>query len=220
MIGSWLLGLQPSTMALADLGVGSTPPAFHSALSGSTDVTYGGASTLTDRLGGVIVTEGQALPLPRAVASSSIPGWGVGAVIDRNPLGTWSSQPHFDHLEETEWVAVLLAAESTVDRIEIDPRGEGSWSLGFPKDFILQYAFTSPTPGDITCNPNDPRFYELNNWRPLKSFSNYPQPGGDPISFPIPPTHMGCFRLFGAELSQDDYGQRYLQLDEIALYDD
>jgi hypothetical protein len=165
------------------------------------------------------------LPLPQARASSAIPGWGVGAVIDRNPVGVYSSVSHDNHLQEAEWVAVLLASETTVDRVELDPRGEASWSLGFPKDFVLQYSFTGPTPGDsrgefVTCDPANPRFYELTNWRPLASYSNYPQPGGDPISFPIRPTSMGCFRLFGAELSQDDYGLRYLQLDEIALYDD
>jgi hypothetical protein len=165
------------------------------------------------------------IDLATAHASSALPGWGVGAAIDPHANTTWSSQSHGEHLTQTEWIAVLLASETTVDRVELDPRGEASWSLGFPKDFVLQYSFTGPTPGDsrgefVTCDPANPRFYELTNWRPLASYSNYPQPGGDPISFPIRPTSMGCFRLFGAELSQDDYGLRYLQLDEIALYDD
>jgi hypothetical protein len=173
----------------------------------------------------MVVIEAQPLDLTEARASSSLPGWPPGAVIDRNPLGTWSSQPNWDHLIQAEWVAVILAAETTVDRVELDPRGEASWSLGFPKDFVLQYSFTAPTPGDdrgpyVTCDPADPRFYDLTNWRPLASYSGYPQPGGEPIGFAIPPTTMGCFRLFGAELSQDDYGLRYLQLDEIALYAD
>ena len=46
----------------------------------------------------------------------------------------------------------------------------------------------------------------------------YDQPGTAAIDFDIGAVDARCVRIFGAELSQDDYGARYLQLAEIEVY--
>ena len=127
---------------------------------------------------------------------------------------------HDEHLAGSEWAAVLLPELTTINRIQISPRaGKGNLSLGFPKDFVIQYAYYGNDNGlDHTCDPAAPLFADANNWKPLVTRFGYPQPGNAAIDFAIGAVDAQCVRIFGAELSQDDYGWRYLQLAEIEVY--
>jgi hypothetical protein len=69
-----------------------------------------------------------------------------------------------------------------------------------------------------TCNPGDPLFSRLENWLPLLSYYGFEQPANDWLTFDFQRRRAGCVRIFGAELSQDDYGSRYMQLGQIEVY--
>ena len=115
-----------------------------------------------------------------------------------------------------------------MDRLRIRPRtnpGDTTSTLGFPKDFLILYAYNGKV-DEIdgwarTCDPNDPRFGQIANWRPLVSRFGFVQPQSGWLSFDLPATvrKPECIRILGTELSQDDYGFRYLQLSEIEAYD-
>ena len=153
--------------------------------------------------------------------SSALPGWPRERLVDSSG-STWSSNGHSDHLASAEWAAVILDGRQNIDQIRILPRrnvNDPTSSLGFPKDFVLQYAFNgSDERGSYTCDTNDPRFGALSNWKPLRSYFGYPQPASDWTTFEFESVGADCIRIFGTELSQDDYGVRYMQLADIAVY--
>jgi len=68
-----------------------------------------------------------------------------------------------------------------------------------------------------TCDPANPHFKELGNWVPLLSYFGYPQQAMPP-QLQLPTAQMTCLRILGTELSQDDYGYRYLQFNELEMY--
>ncbi|NCC32202.1 MAG: discoidin domain-containing protein, partial [Chloroflexia bacterium] len=168
------------------------------------------------QLADVTVLDGQrALTLREAAASSTWADWSVARLHDGSPQSAWSSGIHTEHLASSEWAAVVLTQPTQVDRVRLVPRaGPDNLSLGFPKDFVLQYAVSDAT---HTCDPRDPRFTDVGNWRPLVTRFGYPQPSNQPIEFTFTPRTLGCVRLFGAELSQDDYGNRFLQLADVTV---
>jgi len=93
-----------------------------------------------------------------------------------------------------------------------DSQGRTQRQPGLPKDFVIAYANDE---AQHTCNPADPRFKELGNWVPLLSYFGYPQPGNAALNFKFPTGQITCLRILGTELSQDDYGYRYLQFNEL-----
>ena len=147
--------------------------------------------------------------------SSAIDGWPANRLVDGSSATTWSSQIHREHLKSAEWAAVVLQLPQAIDAVRILPRQDPSnpeWSLGFPKDFVIQYSVNG---SGRSCNPRDERFVRDDNWRPLITRSGFPQPSSSALTFPISRVTAGCVRLFGAELSPDDYGNRYMQLAEL-----
>ena len=151
--------------------------------------------------------------------SSALSSWPAARLVDGRSETVWSSAAHREHLESAEWAAIVLELPQPIDAVRIVPRQDPSnpqWSLGFPKDFVIQYAVNGT---GLTCNTSDPRFAQDSNWRPLVTRSGYPQPSSDALTFPIPRRTTGCVRIFGAELSQDDYGNRYMQLAELQALD-
>ncbi len=152
--------------------------------------------------------------------SSDIPGWPTERLIDGDGKGwsTWSSRGHNDHLASSEWAAVLLPSRMAVDRLRITPRAnpvDAASSLGFPKDFVIQYAYN----GDgLTCSPADARFAQAGNWKPLITRFGFDQPSNESIDFQFSSAQAECARILGTELSQDDYGNRYMQFTELELY--
>ncbi len=152
-----------------------------------------------------------------AAVSSAIGSWPAARLVDGKPETVWSSLPHGEHLAWSEWAAVRLAAPAEIGRVRVVPRADPSnpgTSIGFPKDFVLQYSVDG---GGKTCDPAHPRFREAGNWSPLVTRYGFPQPSDGPVDFAFAPRQAGCVRLFGAELSQDDYGNRYMQVGEIEI---
>ena len=80
---------------------------------------------------------------------------------------------------------------------------------------MIQYSYEGD---NHTCDPHLPRFRELDNWLPLGTFTNYAQPVPGPIDFPVRQVTAQCVRVFGTELSQDDYGYPYMQLGRMQVY--
>ena len=160
------------------------------------------------------------LPLSDAVTLSSYQGRTPYGLHDNTLSNWWGSAGHDEHLASSEWAAVLLPVQTTIDRIRIYPRaGKSNVSLGFPKDFVIQYAYFGNDNGlDHTCDLNDPLFNDANNWKPLLTRFGYPQPSNAAIDFGFGVVNAQCVRIFGAELSQDDYGARYLQMAEIEVF--
>lgn len=147
------------------------------------------------------------LPLVRVSVSSALPGWPAERLIDGTD-SLWSSNAHGEHLSSAEWLILFLAEPATVDRLRILPRAnptDPTLTLGFPKDFVIQF---SPDCSDRSAI----------QWRPLLSLFGYPQPRADWLEFQFAPKAVACLLIVGAELSQDDYGYRYFQLDELELY--
>jgi hypothetical protein len=166
-------------------------------------------------------TEAQ-IPTSGAVTSSALGDWPSARLADGQPGPAWSSLGNSGHLVESEWATVLLSSRSTVDRVRLRPRGNSNdptTTLGFPKDFVLQYSYNG-TEGNrnYTCDPDDPFFADIRNWRPLLSYNGYPQPDNDWLAFDFQARQVECVRLLGVELSQDDFGYRYLQIGEFELY--
>lgn len=158
---------------------------------------------------------GAAVPSATAVVSSRLNRWPAERLVDGELDEAWSSVAHTEHLEAAEWAAIRLGSTTPVDGVRFLPRSDPAnpgRSLGFPKDFVVQYALDGEY---LTCDPSSPRFAELGNWRPLATRVGFAQPPDEPIEIDFEPRPIGCLRLFGAELSQDDYGNRYLQLDEF-----
>jgi hypothetical protein len=157
-----------------------------------------------------------ALHTSGSTASTTENGWPFSALIDGNTSTSWSSKGHTDHLASSDWAVVFLPSATEIDRVQITPRsGPDGLSLGFPKDFVLQYAVEGQ---GMTCNPQNPNFTWAGNWRPLVTRFGYPQPNNSPIDFIFDPLQVQCVRLFGTELSQDDYGNRFMQLAEMTLF--
>ena len=152
-----------------------------------------------------------------AATSSGLQGWGAEKLVDDATNTTWSSLGHTEHLVSTEWAVVLLPEQTTVDKVRIYPRGGAAdgLSLGFPKDFVIQYAYNGD---DLSCDSNHPNFANLTNWKPLITRFGYDQPLSEPVDFTFEPSGMQCLRIIGTELSQDDYGARYMQMSEIRLF--
>ncbi len=166
-----------------------------------------------------VLTDADAIIPATVSVSSSTTGWPANRLVDGRTDTVWSSAMHREHLAGAEWAAIVLELPQPIDSVRIVPRQDPSnpqWSLGFPKDFVVQYALNGT---GLTCNTSDPRFAQDSNWRPLVTRSGYSQPSSDVITFPILPVMAGCVRLFGAELSQDDYGNRYMQLAELQAID-
>ena len=158
------------------------------------------------------------LPLAGVKVSRTLDGWPESHLIDDQPDTFWSSSGHTDHLSSSDWVAVILPAATDVDLMRIFPRTnplDATASLGFPKDFVIEYAFNG---SGHTCDPRDPNFAAMANWLALVSRTGYGQPGSAAIDFSFLARQAGCLRIMGVEESQDDYGVRYMQLAEIELY--
>ena len=161
------------------------------------------------------------LPTSSATTSSEVgrSGWETRHLIDGDPSTTWSSRPHDEHLAAAEWAVVRLPGRTTIDGVRIEPRVndlDRNHADGFPKDFVIQYSFEGEHRGRrVTCDPNDPRFHEVSNWVPVITRFGYDQPRSVPQIFEFAPSDAGCLRILGTELSQDGFGNRYLQLAEI-----
>jgi hypothetical protein len=168
------------------------------------------------------VAAGNVLQRASVTTSSALGTWPAASLVDGSVSTVWSSNLHVEHLAGAEWAAVGLAQQVTVDHIRIRPRSnpnDPGNTLGFPKDFVIQYAFNGTDQRGVhTCDPGNPRYVELPNWKPLLTFYGYQQPTDDWIDFRFIPRQAQCIRIFGAELSQDDFGARYLQLAEIEVY--
>lgn len=211
--GSWNLALQTlgwgNHLALRDHGDSILWSAFR-----NDPFLYGGYRVLVPTLGPV------SIPALDVAVSSELPGWPGSRLIDGEPGPAWSSYGNVGHLGESEWAAVVLPERCPVSRVRIRPRGNskdpGS-TLGFPKDWVLQYSYNSAD-GSHTCDTTNPIFEDLRNWLPIKSLNGYPQPPNDWLTIDFPPVNAQCIRLLGVELSQDDYGYRYLQIGEIEAY--
>lgn len=155
-----------------------------------------------------------------AYTSSTETGWPTQSLTDGNVESTWSSVGHFDHLNSAEWAAVFLSSRTRVDRVRFYPRKnpvDVGNSLGFPKDFVIQYSYQGD---NYTCDPNSPSFDFAGNWRPLITTFGYPQPTDQPIDFTFSAVQAQCLRILGTELSQDDFGNRFMQLSEFQLLSD
>ena len=166
---------------------------------------------------------GSKLVPDRAVVSSAITDqWAGRHLIDGDPGSVWSSNPHYIHMQESEWAVMVLPQRTEVNRLRIIPRAnyvDTTSTLGFPKDFLVQYAIEgSDDRGEMTCNPTDGRFGSIANWRPLLTYFGYAQPANAPIDFPFGSHAVECIRILGTELSQDDYGSRLMQFADLELY--
>lgn len=173
-----------------------------------------------------LISGSTTVPGATAYASSAAahPMWMVANLTDGDPVTTWSSVPHGEHLAASEWVAVMLERPTLLNSILIHPRrnpNDVSAADGFPKDFVIQYAINGEHRGrQLTCDVADPRFAEAANWIPIATRTNFAQPRGDWLFIDIPPSTASCLRILATELSQDGFGNRYLQLNEILpLYD-
>ena len=158
------------------------------------------------------------LSLSGVQSSSNENGWPAGRLIDGDLASTWSSQGHGDHLASSEWAAILLPQRTQADRVRIYPRANPATannSLGFPKDFVIQYSYNG---NGLTCDPNNPAFRQAGNWRPLITQYGYPQPSNTAIDFSFTAQEVACLRIYGTELSQDDFGNRFMQFNELELY--
>ena len=157
------------------------------------------------------------------VVSSQIGSrWSSAFLMDSKEDTVWSSNGHGEHLSSAEWAAVILPGTQSINRIRVLPRtnpGNTSSTLSFPGDFVLLYSLNGTFNNrNFTCNPGDDRFTRVDNWLPVLSFSGYKQPTSGWIDFTFTPKSAGCVRILGTQLTQDDYGNRYLQLSEIQVY--
>ena len=154
-----------------------------------------------------------------AVSSELSSLWSANFLIDGDFSTIWSSKMRSESMKSSEWAAVILPRLQTIARVHFYPYQNPlnpNDSSGFPTNFVIQYAFT----GDgYTCNPDDPRFSWIENWRPLAILNGYPRPSSDPIDFYFLPVQAQCIRFLGTRLSQDDYGFSYFQLNEFEIYD-
>ena len=169
-----------------------------------------------------LYNQGAKVPASNAVASSALGDWPQARLIDGAEGPAWSSLGNGGHLAESEWAAVILNNRVPVDRIRLRPRGNSNdptTTLGFPKDFVLQYSYNG-TEGDrtYTCDPSAAFFQDIRNWRPLLSYNGFAQPDNDWVTFDFAAKQVQCVRLLGVELSQDDFGYRYMQIGEFELY--
>ena len=181
-----------------------------------------GTGTYVDDLVVVPWYDATSAPIPGGVAvtSSALNNWPTVRLVDGSGSSTWSSNGHGEHLTSSEWAVVLLPSRTTVSSVRITPRRDPlnpTSSLGFPKDFVIQYSYD----GDgFTCDAESPAFRYASNWRPLITRFGFPQPSNEAVTFTFSPVEAQCMRILGTELSQDDYGNRYLQLSEVELYND
>ncbi len=74
------------------------------------------------------------LPVVRATASSSLPGWEPAKLVDGNDGSVFSSNGHGSPVA-TEWAAIDLGRSFTVNSLAIMPRSGG---FGFPVDYSIQ----------------------------------------------------------------------------------
>ena len=165
----------------------------------------------------------QSTPVDVAVSSQIGSRWSSAFLMDGKDDTVWSSSGHGEHLSSSEWAAVILPGTQSINRIRVLPRtnpGNTSSTLSFPGDFVLLYSLNGTFNNrSFTCNPSDERFTRVDNWLPVLSFSGYKQPASGWIDFTFTPKSAGCVRILGTQLTQDDYGNRYLQLSEIQVYD-
>ncbi|MGF9936280.1 discoidin domain-containing protein, partial [Paenibacillus ehimensis] len=129
--------------------------------------------------------------LSNVAASSSIKGWEVVKLIDKNPVTVWSSTWH-DSDSNPEWVALDLGTTKLIGGISLTPRG----TLGFPKDFKIQTSGDAITWTDI----------------PDQAYSNYVNNGSEQ-TFNFGSSVIARYiRVYATRLGMDDMGGYYFQL--------
>ena len=217
-LGTGTLSNGTATVATTSLAAG--PHTITATYSGDTDFNPSTAThTHTVATGTTGATQ---VPTSNAVASSALGDWPQARLIDGAEGPAWSSLGNGGHLAESEWAAVILNNRVPVDRVRLRPRGNSNdptTTLGFPKDFVLQYSYNG-TEGDrtYTCDSSAAFFQDIRNWRPLLSYNGFAQPDNDWVTFDFAAKQVQCVRLLGVELSQDDFGYRYMQIGEFELY--
>lgn len=155
---------------------------------------------------------GRSLALSAAAASSTAAGWPANHLVDGREETVWSSASHPQSPAETEWVAAVFGARSTVSAVSLGLPTERRLGLsGLPEDLVVQYAIDG---GDQACRPEDPRFALATNWRSMASREGLPGLPFAPERFRIDfaPREADCVRVVATELDQDDAGNRVLML--------
>ena len=138
---------------------------------------------------------------PVMIDVSSALNWDFSGprAIDGDPKTAWSSAKH-DKPDTEEWVYVWLGAAYPTDGLLVTPCPKG---YGFPVTFKLQYS-------------NDGK-----SWADIKSFEDYPNPGGKPCKLAFGRTIKAAyFRILAQRLSKDEGGQFCLRVGEITTLTD
>lgn len=160
----------------------------------------------------IVAEDVSAAPATPVTASSSFESgdWGVYRLVDGitdsvdGAMG-WSSSDNVGS-DHTEWVQINLAADTTLERIDLYPRDDGpNAGFGFPVDFEIQVSNT-------TCE----------NWTTVVSWDDFPQPSlGAKQGFDLLGHFASCVRVVGTELRPNPHdGGRYrMQFAEIVLND-
>jgi F5/8 type C domain len=102
-----------------------------------------------------------------------------------------------------EWLSLGFNSIQHVTSITITPRqsGNGQQPYGFPTAFSLQYSLNGSA------------------WTPIQSYSNYTNPGYNPIKFTLSSqVNAAYFRIDATTLTTDQYaGNYYLQIAEMSV---
>ncbi|WUG84682.1 discoidin domain-containing protein [Streptomyces sp. NBC_00454] len=131
-------------------------------------------------------------------------GWSKNALTDGRrslPTGTngWSSIDNLS-VDHTESVTAGLGAARRISRLDLFGRADGAnTGLGFPVDFTVQVSSDNAT------------------WTTVADKHDYPRPGAGAQTFPFTPTTARYVKVTGTKLSADQFGDRYMQLGEIAV---
>jgi F5/8 type C domain len=147
------------------------------------------------------------LALSKAVTVSSTvsSSWPAANLTDGNYQATstdrgWSSAGNTS-AANTEWATVDLGSAQSVNDVDLYPRDDtAATGVGFPT------AFTIATSTDDST------------WTTQATEADYPAPGDSPQRFSFPPTTARYLKVTATSLTDDPYGNYYLQLKQIAAY--
>jgi len=138
----------------------------------------------------------------KITASSFLSGWEPEKAQDGNRGTAYSSNMHTSS-DSTEWLKVSFPP-SLVQRIEIHPRLYGTGTLGFTKDFKLQYSKDN----GVTFTD----IHSLNNWEAKADWQSFPIVETEGLK------NVTDIRLLATKLNPDDYGNYYLQIEEMLVF--
>ena len=147
------------------------------------------------------------LALDKAVTVSSTvsSSWPASNLTDGNYQATstdkgWSSAAHTS-AANTESATVDLGSAQSVNDVDLYPRDDpSSVGVGFPT------AFTIATSTDDST------------WTTEATEADYPTPGDSPQRFSFPTANARYIKVTATALTDDSFGNYYLQLKQIAAY--